>query len=372
MNQPVGQLCWNHGVALVDALPPDLAALNLDSPAVQADDTAEEFARTLHQGTYFSYVQNSSHPHTMHCTNARDRLRVFLEGADLLGAPFLGNRHIPARLWEMTQALYAVLKGDEPVDFLVNEILAYLELLGNFKLATKLWGATRPVVTHSKAVAAAKQHPQFNLMTGYATPTTLRKLAGQFDPSLIVQTFGVDKDNPVAHPLGHWSTASTPNNPRIIYDDGAAFCTPVLAFAADGTAIHFHDALVQYDWFSNLKGKLPWTLAPFVQHVREQLPADVAVCIGGGNLYGEDDAIGDVVRGVKHCLNPQLFINFTQKTSPKQTDFGFQYGIFNKCRGFIFIPKQLSVIGMNQLLIVDEDASIVFRHGIGPDRIIWT
>lgn len=46
------------------------------------------------------------------------------------------------------------------------------------------------------------------------------------------------------HPLGQWSTLVTRANPAVIYDDGAAFCSPVIVFDSEGNALHFHDSLI--------------------------------------------------------------------------------------------------------------------------------
>src|SRR6185369_3353767 len=53
--------------------------------------------------------------------------------------------------------------------------------------------------------------------------------------------FGPVDDN---HPLGQWTTYTSPENPAVIFESGAAFCSPVITFDEVGRALHYHPARI--------------------------------------------------------------------------------------------------------------------------------
>ncbi len=365
------ELCRNPGLLLLESLPAEIASLKLDSPILTHNDAALDFSRDIHQGCYFSYKRNSAHPHTMHEETPRGKLKVFMKGENLLRPKIIDNPHIPPVQKQMLRDLYAALEGDAPVDALVDGLLEYGEIVAQYIKACKLWGGLRPVSMQRKDVTLRHEYEEFRLRTSYATPQRFRELVDNYHSTNVIQTWDRDKHNPITHPVGEWSTATSPRYPRIIYSDLSGAANPVLAFTKDGTACHFLDMLCQTpDYFERgIEEKIPLPTRLFRDHVVATMKQPVAVCIAGGDLFGSRDYIGGVVRGVKRCLNAQLVVNFTQKTSPAQTDFGLEYLSVNQSSGFIFIPRQLSTSRWNELLMLDDDSSAVFRKG--RDRILY-
>src|SRR5260221_6743872 len=51
------------------------------------------------------------------------------------------------------------------------------------------------------------------------------------------------------HPLGQWNTLTTIDNTAVIYDDVAAFCSPVIIFDEARNGVHFHASMIVNDGY---------------------------------------------------------------------------------------------------------------------------
>lgn len=167
------------------------------------------------------------------------------------------------------------------------------------------------------------------------------------------------------HPFGQWSTVTTPDNPAVIVDDKASFCSPVITFDEDGNALHFHDALVNIgDWSSarTYQGKL-------TEYLTDN---GVVCCIAGLNvciseLYqrlGVPNPIDNTIYRVRDGVN-MVFpaLRFIVAVSPQyanQKQMSSLISEGDQSRGFVFIPRYLSVDDKNHLLmvLVSEDGFI--------------
>jgi hypothetical protein len=160
----------------------------------------------------------------------------------------------------------------------------------------------------------------------------------------------------VNHPIGQWSMATTPANPAVLYDDGAAFCSPTLAFDEAGSAIHCHSSPIFSGNFQDLEKYYFPELAGRLTDGR------VTFVVGGTNIDVTEvgkaaDRVNPIdwaVNGIEerlrelfpdadfHALVSKQYANqvATHPSIPEKT----------AVRGFIFVPKYIAVDGLNHVL----------------------
>lgn len=206
-------------------------------------------------------------------------------------------------------------------------------------------------------------------------PATAELVMGLLkDPRNIrfVQTWEDRSGNPDQyHPFGKMSTVTTPDNPAVIVDDKASFCSPVITFDEYGNALHFHDALVNIgDWSS---------ARTYQENLTNYLTDNgVVCCIAGLNvciseLYQRldvpnpiDNTIFRVRDGVSKVFPAMRFIVAVAPQYPNQTQMSRLISEGDQSRGFVFIPRYLAKDDRNHLLIVlaSEDGDISGSLGL--------
>lgn len=168
------------------------------------------------------------------------------------------------------------------------------------------------------------------------------------------------------HPLGQWSTATSQDNPAVIYDDGAAFCSPVLVFDKQGNALHFHDSLIAWrrsPEYGNCAKTYFDELPNFVSN------NEVIACISGTNVHiaeayrelGIENPIDQVINYVKQKITDQFpnaqFLSFVSKQYENQQS-GLIVPDNTQVRGMTYIPPYLSKDGNAYLMPVFDEESI--------------
>ena len=200
-------------------------------------------------------------------------------------------------------------------------------------------------------------------------PATAELVMGLLkDPRNIrfVQTWEDRSGNPDQyHPFGKMSTVTTPDNPAVIVDDKASFCSPVITFDEDGKALHFHDALVNIgDWSSARTYQANLTNYLSDKGVVCAI-AGLNVCLSLRNqrmdvLNPIDDTILRVRDEVSEVFPALRFIVAVAPQYPNQTQMSRLISEGDQSRGFVFIPRYLSIDDRNHLLMVlaSEDGFI--------------
>ncbi len=175
-----------------------------------------------------------------------------------------------------------------------------------------------------------------------------------------------------SHPLGQWSSVVTQDNPAVIYDDGAAFCSPVITFDKTGNALHFHDSLVAYTDHG-------WAQKKYFDGLEQYLRGSEVVCgIGGLNVditeKGQDPQVRNPIDKVIDFVESQIkskyasvdFLSLVSKQYDNQDRRSSVAPDNTTMRGFLFIPRYLARNDKNHLLgITDgEDNHLRFAFRI--------
>lgn len=161
------------------------------------------------------------------------------------------------------------------------------------------------------------------------------------------------------HPLGQWSLGTTSESPAVLYDDGAAFCTPVLAFDEAGSAIHCHDSPV-LSGFGNLEQlyfpELPGRLAE----------GKVTAIVGGTNVDVTDvgrspDVVNPIDRTIDgieerlHGVVPDADLHaLVSRQYDNQRPRHEAVPASQTMCGFIFIPRYIATDGRNHVLAIGD------------------
>lgn len=163
------------------------------------------------------------------------------------------------------------------------------------------------------------------------------------------------------HPLTQGSTVTSAQNPAVIYDDGAAFCSPIITFDADGNALHFHDALIT-------RRHLP-DYGPYSKQYFDALPNfvgqdGVTTCIAGLNAHITEsfreigvvnpiDTVIDFVQDQTKLSFPSAnFLSFVSKQYENQQRRSSIVPDNTEVLGMAYIPPYLSVDGNTYLMPV--------------------
>jgi hypothetical protein len=193
------------------------------------------------------------------------------------------------------------------------------------------------------------------------------------------QTWEILRDNypDAQHPLGQLSTVTTLKDPAVIFDDGAASCSPILTFDKDGNALHFHDSMAAEDDGNGNYGKEMDKYFDFLpKYVGRE---DTTLCIAGLNrivfseekrkLKGKsfiDIAIEHVDQRAREIYPSIDIVSFISKWSDDQEIKSPFVPDKTDSRGMIFVPKYIANDGKNHLLTVLEEkgSEIIEELGI--------
>src|SRR5258708_30146596 len=161
-----------------------------------------------------------------------------------------------------------------------------------------------------------------------------------------------------SHPLGGWSTLTSKDNPAIIYDDGAAFCSPVIVFDNDGTALHFHDSLIANENYGMFAQKYFYAIPNYLN-----IEKGLTACIAGANIPLNEELVEKPVNPIDELINfvedqikkrvPksqfEVFISKQYKNQRKNSQL-----IDNNTtvRGLVFVPKYLANDDANHLFAI--------------------
>ncbi len=169
------------------------------------------------------------------------------------------------------------------------------------------------------------------------------------------------------HPLGQWSTLTTPEDPSVIYDDGAAHCSPVITFDSQGHALHFHDSLINYGDYGPFAREYFQALRSFIG------AKEVVSCIAGANIYLQDEALEKEINPIDDLVTfVQDQIKSVVPTAEFQSLVAKQYENQFKCTdlvspktrilGFVFVPQYLAKDDLNHLfLILDNEKEVAHK-----------
>jgi hypothetical protein len=163
------------------------------------------------------------------------------------------------------------------------------------------------------------------------------------------------------HPLGQWSLSTTKENPAILYDDGAIFCSPTLAFDEEGSAIHCHDSPLGFGHFDNLD-------THYFPELPERLKGGrVSLVMGGSNLDAKEeqqaaDAVNPIdwaVKGIEERLRATMpeadFYPLISKQYDNQHSTHPIVPEQTTVRGFIFIPRYIATDDQNHVLVIRDN-----------------
>lgn len=163
------------------------------------------------------------------------------------------------------------------------------------------------------------------------------------------------------HPLGQWSLATTSSSPAVLYDDGAAFCSPTLAFDQEGSAIHCHSSPLGFGNFNDLE---QYFLPELPNRITE---GRISFVMSGSNVYISDEEkapgalnpIDWAVEGVKDRLNRVLpgadFYPLISKQYDNQYSTDPVVPEKTPIRGFVFIPRYIATDDRNHVLVIDNN-----------------
>jgi hypothetical protein len=163
------------------------------------------------------------------------------------------------------------------------------------------------------------------------------------------------------HPIGQWSTCTTPSSPAVLYDDGAAFCSPTLAFDEAGSAIACHDSPIGFEGFHNLEKlffpQLPQILTDGkITMIMSGTNVDVTE-IGQAKDYL--NPIDWAVQGIRerfHRLYPDGdFHALVSKQYDNQYETHQLIPPNTKMLGFLFIPRYLARDRQNHVLAIADN-----------------
>jgi hypothetical protein len=172
------------------------------------------------------------------------------------------------------------------------------------------------------------------------------------------------------HPLGQWSTVTTLEDPAVIFDDGAAFCSPVLTFDREGNALHFHDDMIAGKDYGIAAQK-------YFDAVPQYVGRDgVTCCVSGLNVHLRekglaekvnpiDEVIDYVDRQIRRRFPNSRVVSLVSKQYPNQRRRSEVVPDNTKSRGFLFVPRYLSSDGQNHLFTVLNDDGNRLRREFG-------
>jgi hypothetical protein len=170
------------------------------------------------------------------------------------------------------------------------------------------------------------------------------------------------RDPDERHPLGQWSSVTTPDLPSVIYDDGAAFCSPIITFDQFGSALHFHDSLIAFKDYG-------WAQKIYFDALKNYLKGPrVLAAIGGMNVditeIGQRLEVRNPIDKVIDFTKAQVIqrypyaeiVSLVARQYDNQERSSDIVPDSTKMRGFVFIPKYLARNNRNHLLgIVDGE-----------------
>jgi len=184
-----------------------------------------------------------------------------------------------------------------------------------------------------------------------ATVDDLMELVGA--PTPLIKTW--DQGSSDFHPIGPYSTLSIESNPAVICDYGAAICTPLLAFDNFGNAVHVHDSFI-----SNEAEQTQRIIGPYNQAISRYLKGEITKVISGTNLYTteeESKSKDAFLQELNELVQGDETIYLVGKRAHNQTLFSPYLQEGEEMRGFIFIPKFISVNKRNELLAIPDKAA---------------
>src|SRR5260221_100383 len=153
------------------------------------------------------------------------------------------------------------------------------------------------------------------------------------------------------HPLGQWNTLTTRERPAVIYDDGAAFCSPVIVFNEAGDAFHFHDAMLLADAYGNGYGmRAQRFFDAMTKYVGDK---GVEACISGANLpmseerqKSEINLIDELIDFVEEQIQKRIpdthFESLVSKQDENQKRRSRIVADKTQICGFAFVPRYLA------------------------------
>src|SRR6476620_8178308 len=153
--------------------------------------------------------------------------------------------------------------------------------------------------------------------------------------------YGLWYEGPDAgHPLGQISTLTTPDNPAVLFDDSAAFCSPVITFDREGRALHLHDGIIGDRDDLDYIGYAGDTARRYFEVLPEYVGSEgVTSCISGLNGVASSNDIADHVEQRIRSHYPKVdFHSFVSKQFPHQQRRSNVVPDGTTSKGFLYVP----------------------------------